>query len=562
MCGYLFVSSRTEALRPIDESIMYHRGPDHSKEIDLGWCRFRHWRLSIQDLTSGSNQPYSDGMDYLIYNGELYEYQNLGLRIFSTYFSSDTQFLFNVLKAGEFHSITGESGFYSFVFIKDYLKRIFSTRDPFGKKPLYYYLDSDLLVLASEERAVREIAREYGKTIPINAPSIAHYLRYKDLHFGSTFYDGVLEVPPGSTLEFDFEAWTLSLSYSWEDYYYSKPFYKSDTKNGPIVGFTLQQLKKNIISTIEKRFISDVPVQLALSGGVDSTLVALVANEREKYFHRVLTVNSSSRPSEAIKSNSLCEELQMPQGVIDFDGIDFLELMKKAISAQGGPLSHPNALGVFALAQEAKRQGKVLITGEGADELMYGYDHYERNDLTFAFQEHNDPSFYFNVDSSDQVEQSQNIQLERFLQNNDYRDLDVKTHLLSLLRRNDRMSMHNSIELRSAYLDSELFKIVSKWQENGLLLKGKSTLVEIIKDVYSRYEVDSSKIGFYVPFDDWYYLEGRNSEIVKGYITEALNFLRTKLNWCLKEGVSIRGKFAWGLLNIGIFLALEGEIYE
>ena len=67
MCGYIFVSSRTKNIRPIDSKHLKHRGPDFTEEIDLGWCRFRHWRLSIQDLTSCSNQPYSNGKDFLIY---------------------------------------------------------------------------------------------------------------------------------------------------------------------------------------------------------------------------------------------------------------------------------------------------------------------------------------------------------------------------------------------------------------------------------------------------------------------------------------------------------------
>ena len=96
---------------------MQYRGPDYSKEIDLGWCRFRHWRLSIQDLTSESNQPYSDGQDYLVYNGEIYDYRDIGVRYFSKAFNSDTQLIFQALSNESFEMIKNESGFYSFVFI-------------------------------------------------------------------------------------------------------------------------------------------------------------------------------------------------------------------------------------------------------------------------------------------------------------------------------------------------------------------------------------------------------------------------------------------------------------
>ena len=89
------------------------------------------------------------------------------------------------------------------------------------------------MIIASEERAVRDIAREYGKAVALNTSSIAHYLRYKDLHFGSTFYDGISELPPGSTLDFDFKNWQLLENRSWEDYYYSKPFYKEELRDNP-----------------------------------------------------------------------------------------------------------------------------------------------------------------------------------------------------------------------------------------------------------------------------------------------------------------------------------------
>jgi len=287
MCGYVFVSSRNQITREIDANVLQHRGPDHTKEIDLGWCRVRHWRLSIQDLTSHSNQPYSDQVDYLVYNGELYDFRNVASRIFSKLFDSDTQFLFHALKKNCFELIKNLSGFYSFVFIKHLEKRFFSTRDYFGKKPLYYYFDSDLLVVASEDRAVKDIAQKYGRSIKIKPASIFHYICYKDLHFGNTYYDNIYELAPGSFLEFDFETWTLSISKSWEDYYVSKPFYKEE-KFKKVANDTservLQQSIQHLINSIEKRFIADVPVWLALSGGVDSTLLALIAKEKKEKF--------------------------------------------------------------------------------------------------------------------------------------------------------------------------------------------------------------------------------------------------------------------------------------
>ena len=146
----------------------------------------------------------------------------------------------------------------------------------------------------------------------------------------------------------------------------------------------------------------------------------------------------------------------------------------------------------------------------------------------------------------------------KYLENNDFRDLDIKTHLLSLLRRNDRVSMRNSVEVRSAFLDFQLFQVVFRQQEEGTLSKGKDSLVKIIQDSYDDYKVDENKIGFYVPFDDWFKAQANKNLLVEKYIRNAKKFFEIDFGWTLKNSVDVKGKFAWALLNIGLFLDLEG----
>ena len=198
------------------------------------------------------------------------------------------------------------------------------------------------------------------------------------------------------------------------------------------------------------------------------------------------------------------------------------------------------------------------MTGEGADELLYGYEHYAKSEAMFAFSRHLDPKTFFEIPEGETTHSENHSYLSRFLENNDRRDLDVKTHLLSLLRRNDMISMRNSVELRSAYLDNKLFATIAFLQDKNRLAEGKEKLVEMISGLYDEYEVDKSKIGFYVPFDDWFNKEIKINDALGQIVNTALNYLKTQLHWTLKAGTEMEGKLAWAIVNIGVFLELEG----
>ena len=378
--------------------------------------------------------------------------------------------------------------------------------------------------------------------------------------------NGIRELAPGASLKFDFNSWSLNEEMTWEEYYSSTPFYKEKNNQDNFLKYKIHSkniLTENLSTAVAKRFYSDVPVQIALSGGIDSTVLALEAVKFGNHFDRAITVSSSSRPSELNKSKNLCEKFSINQLSIDFDAIDILKYLKLAIKAQGAPLSHPHALAVYLLTEEAGMHGKVLITGEGADELMYGYEHYKDNNFTFAFIQHLNPSDFFEIPESKINVEYGCCNANNYLQNNDYRDLDVKTHLLSLLRRNDRISMNNSVEMRSAYLDFELFKTGALFQDSGLISKDKGILLSLIKSSFPEYQQDLKKIGFYVPFDDWFKSQVNVNKRIIYYINKSLDYLRIEHQWNLRKSVSIEGKLAWALINIGIFLDLESEIsYE
>ena len=561
----MFVSLRNDSTKPVNASLLRHRGPDNTGELDFGWSRIRHWRLSVQDLTSNSDQPMSDNRYCLVYNGEFYDYKAIGQMLYKTNFESDTQLLFYALRVGDFDALKYESGFYSLIHLDRKKRSIIARRDFFGKKPLYVYSDDSLLVLASEESAIKQACKDYGRELKLNYRSIAHYFQYKDLHYGATYIDGIEEVVPGGSITFDYETWTISLERTWENYYKEPPFYKRTFGRfcpGVKENLSGAQLEREVLESIDKRFVSDVPLQISLSGGVDSSLVAIQAQRSGARFTRALTVTSTHRPSELRKSRLLCESLAIEHTTINFEQIDVFGYLKRAILAQGGPLSHPHALALFVLAEEANKLGKVIVTGEGADELFYGYEHYKFGmNSTVAFKSHLLPSNYFNFPNEGEGVRLNNLimipDINSYFEENDGRDLDVKTHLLSLLRRNDRISMRNSVELRSAFIDDKLFRHVSQLQGESGLMKGKDVLVKMIRDRYVDFQSDHSKIGFYVPFDEWFENAAVSDPEVTSIINKALRLFETRFGWRLKAGVKVEKKLAWALLNIGIFATQE-----
>ena len=568
MCGFAGIVARTGNAPTIHENLLSHRGPDHTQENNFGWTSLRHWRLSIQDLSENSDQPINDDKVCLAYNGELYEYKELSKSLFSTDFSSDTLFLFNYLKKIASPDVHSLSGFFAFAFLNLDRREILLSRDSFGKKPLFYFFNEDFFMFASEETAIVKLCASIGIEIDIEHKSMLEFLEYKNLHFGKTFYSHIFAIPPGATWIFDFKNWRLDKDITWKKYYETVPFYKCDEHRTVTWQRENQtyDLQNEICSAISKRFVSDVDIQLALSGGIDSTLVAIVNNIESdtNRFKKAITVASEAKPSEKIKANHLCEFLGIDHTVLNFSKLNLLSELKSVIIAQDGPVSHPHSIAYNAICREVRKTGKVLITGEGADELFFGYEHYSKDIKigTFAFKKHLNIDEFFVKTSpkTEKILQKIEAQFAGILDmpTNDGRDLDIKTHLLSLLNRNDRISMANSIELRSAFLDPKLFKSVFSSQINGSLEQGKEILSAMIRKNFPFFTKDKTKIGFYVPFDSWWEDNGNSNELKK-YLGSAIKYFDDNFGLKIRKDAKIKDKAAWILVNIGIFLELRNK---
>lgn len=561
MCGFVAIFCRDTEPQDIESKILKHRGPDFTEQIRAERFCARHWRLSVIDLSESGNQPLVDENNIFVYNGEIYDFEKIGLECFDKSYQSDTRLVFDLLRSGLFSKFRYESGFYSFLLYNKMSRKASGSRDFFGKKNLYYYFSDKYFCIGSEEVALRSVLKRENINVPVSQSAFLEYLEFKDVFLGKTYFDDIYELAPGATFEFDQQSWSLTFEYDWNQYYSSNlserlPTVKNSLSDLDVFSAS-KVLKSHLKKSVEKRFVSDVDVQIALSGGTDSTLVAAIVNDMElnSKVARSLTVASNHSASECDKAKVTSSLFGFKHQPISFDKIDFLSELEDAIQKYQGPLSHPHSIAYNIMCREVAVKDKVLITGEGADEIFWGYEHHQLPlEKSFAFRQFLNLDNYF-VISQNGLSSDWKLKLQSKAKEDpiNCRDLEIKTHLLSLLKRNDKMSMANSVELRSPFLDVSLLSWMNIFnQEQGSYL-GKSLLKEILLEYIPEFKFDKEKIGFYVPFDQWF-SEHSSETKVKNYVSLATGYLEDNANLKLRPNVGVGDKLAWLLLNIGIFL--------
>ena len=293
MCGFLCVVTRKPLDQAVDiagfdKDVLRHRGPDSSGELVFPHAFVRHWRLSIVDLGETSNQPYGDGDSWLIYNGEIYNYQELadGLSVEVT---GDTPLLYALCKRGiDQDALKRASGFYSYLYLSGDGLELSGARDPFGKKPLFYHVDDEagVAVFASEERAIADCLGAQS----IDFGAISQYLLYKQVFHGDTCFTKIKQLAPGARLHFDVLRWAFRVDRDWADYYrmpaagvFAIP---PDEDSAASAGQDFEpRVYRRLRDSLVLRVPRDVQASVALSGGIDSSLIARLAVETSSLSH-------------------------------------------------------------------------------------------------------------------------------------------------------------------------------------------------------------------------------------------------------------------------------------
>jgi len=375
MCGFVFyINNKTpvdRSLIDLSRDLLSHRGPDAAETVVLreGHVALGHRRLSILDLSKAGNQPMRLGNLWVVFNGEIYNYHDLKRELeqhgclFRTH--CDTE----VLLHG--YHVWGEElpkhliGMFSFCLWDDEAGLFFAARDHAGQKPFFYYADGDQLVAASEVKAILPLLSSRPAT---RRESIKEFLIYDDIPDPHTWYQGVMSLPPGHCLVAVVRQGVGVPSV--RSYWIFQP--PEDTRD---VRFdeAMETFGSLLERSVKMHQLADVEVGAFLSGGLDSSgVVALESSQRSEPV-RTFTVGYVGEEGEIPLAREVakmwgCRHTEM---LLDRDGMD--AAFDRSLTLFDMPFGDPSQFPTYEVSRLASRDLKVVLTGDGGDEVFGGY---------------------------------------------------------------------------------------------------------------------------------------------------------------------------------------------
>ena len=372
MCGIVALFGFEGADDFIEEisTFQTHRGPDNMGYWSNEHVSFSHQRLSIIDTDKRSNQPFIKKNRLILFNGEIYNYKDIKKDLtnkgisFST--ESDTEVLLEAYNAYGEECLNLIEGMFAFLIYDIEKNTAFVARDHFGIKPLYYYQEGNKIAIASELKTLTNIP---GFNKSINKESIVNVINYLWLPGNETIFSSIKKVPPASIMKIE-----DNLSFEIKQYWDIEDRLSSETLNE-----TTSSLDKTIKESIKKHLVSDVPLGSFLSGGLDSSLISVLA-KKELGKLNTYTIATEKKdkliekmPEDEKYALSLSKKFNFNHNEILIEP-NIVEDLSKVVSFLDEPIGDPAAINTFLICEAARKKGiKVLLSGMGADEIFFGY---------------------------------------------------------------------------------------------------------------------------------------------------------------------------------------------
>ena len=372
MCGFVACASEAGVQPGVIErgiSSIRHRGPDGSGSwrSEDGRVGLGHARLAIIDLTQSGAQPMcsTDGQGVIAFNGEIYNYRELAPQVkVSLRSTSDTEVLLELLRQHGPSALTKLRGMFAFAYWDG--EEILLARDRLGIKPLFYSATPDSIAAGSEIGSVLAMRPKSARSVDFRA--IDDYLTYLYVPPPRTGIVGLRELPPGHLLR-----WRPGRGAIVERYWSIPAAPNGSARMSP------EDLHTQIEDSVRAHLVADVPVGVFLSGGLDSSSLAVLAARHTSGRLRTFTVIFGSE-------GDYLDERQLARQIANHVGADHMEIpvdadaadiLPRMVSHFGQPFGNPTSVLTYALSRETRKHVKVTLAGDGGDELLGGYPRYQ-----------------------------------------------------------------------------------------------------------------------------------------------------------------------------------------
>jgi asparagine synthase (glutamine-hydrolysing) len=372
---------KSKALISLMTSSIAHRGPDaegffisHDNRLALG-----HKRLSIIDLSEMGNQPmHSYCKNFtIVFNGEIYNFRKLKEELSDIPFKghSDTEVLVNFIsKFGFEKTLQSIKGQFAFALFNHKKRELFLVRDCIGEKPLYYYRDNNQLLFGSELSCIKA---NKNLSFKINHDAVTNFLKYSYIPKPMTIFEGVNKLLPGHFLRIDLN----NISNKNEPQCFYDLRNNLEIKNKNLINKDEEQYYSEfeilLNEAVESQLISDAPIGGLLSGGIDSSLICSIANEKMTRKLNTFTIGFREAAFDESKyARNIASYLGTDHHELILTPSEILEEVPKIINKFDEPFADSSQIPTYLIMKHAGEHVKVVLSGDGGDELFGGYNRY------------------------------------------------------------------------------------------------------------------------------------------------------------------------------------------
>lgn len=378
MCGIIGVISKNQECNSVEliQSLktglekMAYRGPDHVGTWHDNQVYFGHRRLSIIDLSADGNQPFSYQSDryILVFNGEIYNYLELKKKLVNLGYSFHTQTDTEVIIASYIHfgnDFCRElRGMFAFVLYDREERKVVFGRDRLGKKPLFILENDNLIVFSSE---IKFFHTFQGIDLQIDENSLLDFLSLQYIPAPQTIYKGVRQLKPAEIFTWDLTSKTATTHTFWNMFDFVGHAQKEPE---------LDEIEELLEKSIRYRLVANVDIGLLLSGGIDSSLLAGYMQQLAGNKVKAFNVGFNNKAlDESGYAKKVAGSLDMDLITLNLEDINCDNFIQSIFHADQ-PLGDSAIIPTYLIAKAIGKHVKVVLSGEGADELFHGYDHY------------------------------------------------------------------------------------------------------------------------------------------------------------------------------------------